>query len=667
MAAPRSVWAIDIGQCTFKALKLCIADGELRVEAFDIIEHPKILSQPDAEKQLLVRSALEQFLSRNSVSDSVVVVSVPGQSSFTRFVKLPPVEPRKIPDIVRFEAEQQIPFPIADVIWRWQRFQDPDSPDVEVGIFAMKRVDVAEVLDHFVAAGLNVDIVQMAPLALYNFMSFDGQLAKDGATLLVDVGASKTDLVVADAARIWTRTIQVGGNDFTEALMRAFKLSFSKAEKLKRTAATSKYARQVFQAMKPVFVNLVQEVQRSVGYYTSLHRDARFKRLIGLGNGFRLPGLQKFLEQNLDIPVVRIDSYNNLGPSPAVNAPMFAENVPSLAVTYGLGLQGLEQTRINTNLLPSEISSRRRWSKKRPWFAAAAAILLAAIAGPLYRAGVDRSVLAPSADFRQTRDTVEDLSRLRNEYRGLVNQGRQEQIQVAQYRKLFDYREFWPSVQVMLSQSIQAVARDQVLLSADEESLKKLKDKPRQTRRVIVVEDLQAEYYPDVSNVSLQKGGDLSRGAARGDRGALVFRQSRRGFKITLTGRTPLPKAAANNLLLAPLLRQSESIARRLKGVDVVDFAVIEFLPMSGSARKVSRSRTPVRSAAGYGDPYHGSDPSGMGMPVSRARETERPEETGPRMPDPLLPDEDMSNDTRFVIGWVLAITDSGDTAPSAD
>ena len=152
MATPRSVWGIDIGQCALKALKLRQNDdGSLGVEALDIVEHLQILSEPDADKAQLVRTALETFLSRNSVANCLLAVGVSGQSGFTRFVKLPPVESKKIPDIVRFEAEQQIPFPINEVVWRWQSFQDPNSPDVEVGIFAMKRADITEMLNHFEA------------------------------------------------------------------------------------------------------------------------------------------------------------------------------------------------------------------------------------------------------------------------------------------------------------------------------------------------------------------------------------------------------------------------------------------------------------------------------------------------------------------------------------
>ena len=95
----------------------------------------------------------------------------------------------------------------------------------------MKRSDINASLEHFSDVSLEVDVVQMEPLALYNFLVYDEQVATDGATLLVDVGTDKTDLVVSDGARIWTRTIQIGGNSFTNALVRAFKLSFKKAEK----------------------------------------------------------------------------------------------------------------------------------------------------------------------------------------------------------------------------------------------------------------------------------------------------------------------------------------------------------------------------------------------------------------------------------------------------
>ena len=632
MAIPKTVWGIDVGQCGLKALKLREFEGELQVDAFDIIEHPKILSQPDADKPQLIRTALEQFLARNSLADSLVAIAVPGQSSFTRFVKLPPVEGSKIPDIVRFEAEQQIPFPISDVLWRWQTFQDPDSPDVEVGIFAMKRVDVGEVLEHFSAVGMNVDIVQMAPLALYNFMKFDEHVAPEGATLLADIGADKTDLVVADGARIWTRTIQIGGNNFTEALVRAFKLSFPKAEKLKRAAASSKYARQIFQAMRPVFADLVQEIQRCIGYYTSLHRETRFKSLVGLGNGFRLPGLQKFLEQNLNIPVTRVDSYNKLVPTAAVNAPTFTENVLSFAVAYGLALQGLQLTVVNTNLLPSEVARQRVWKKKRPWFVAAASVLVLTLFGPLYRSYVDYASLETGKPLRVAQAVIAELQGLRSDFGRLIGEGEEEVRVIQRHMDLYGHRAFWPEVCALISGSIEAVVdRSQQRLYLEyaeapdsktrDEKRKQIQQTPRKERRVVFIESTKAEY---LENVAGESAAARLPGGRTGEAPVAKGGPPKRGFWVVMVGRTPMSQSEAVGLV-TKMWEESARIARGMKTVRVED---VKSVFLEGPAK--------------VGDV--GGD---LGAP------------TGKR-PDPFLPNEDASGDAYFAVGWLLSIEGDG-------
>ncbi|GAH49068.1 unnamed protein product, partial [marine sediment metagenome] len=248
MPSAKTVWGIDVGQCALKAIRLRWRDNRLQAVGFDVIEHAKVLSQPDADEQQLIRHALKKFLGRNSIKGSTIVVSVPGQASFTRFIKLPPVERRKVPEIVRYEARQQIPFNLDDVVWDYQTLSPAGAGprEMEVGIFAMKREIVADYVADFLAMRVEPDIVQMAPVALYNFLMYDKQ-GGGGATILIDVGAENTNLVVADAERVWIRPVPIGGNNFTQALCKQFKLPFAKAENLKRHAAESKHARKVFQ------------------------------------------------------------------------------------------------------------------------------------------------------------------------------------------------------------------------------------------------------------------------------------------------------------------------------------------------------------------------------------------------------------------------------------
>src|SRR5712691_5709309 len=172
------VWGIDLGQFGLKAIRLVEKDGEVTATAFDFVEHPKILSQPDADPDQLTREALEKFLSRNQIKGDIVAISVPGQSGLARFVKLPPVEEKKIGDIVRFEAKQQIPFNLEEVVWDYQKLgsgavTDGFALDTEIGLFAIKRDAVSRYLQHFKDVAVDVHLVQMSPLALCNYVAFD--------------------------------------------------------------------------------------------------------------------------------------------------------------------------------------------------------------------------------------------------------------------------------------------------------------------------------------------------------------------------------------------------------------------------------------------------------------------------------------------------------------
>src|SRR4051794_32164720 len=397
MPSARSAWGIDIGNRALKAIKL-VRDGDrFKIDDFEIIEHEQILSQAGDNKESLLQTALAHFMERHETKGGEVAIGVSGQSSFARFIKLPPVEKSKIPEIVRFEAIQQIPFPLDDVEWSYQLFQQPDSPDVEVGIFAMRKDLVNRQLQFFTDATLDVGLIQMSPLAVYNAMAHDQRVK--GTTMIIDLGAENTDLIIAEGESIWLRSIPIGGNNFTEALVKSFKMKVEKAEELKRNAATSKYGRQILQAMRPVFADLVAEIQRSIGFYASVHRDSKIQRVLALGGTFRLPGLQKYLQQNLQLDVQRIDSLTGGAPADARVAAMFSENLLSSVGAYGLALQAMGAGKIESSLLPLPIRRARMWREKTKWFGAAAAVLVLGLVGvPVARAFYDNYQLAHSKE-----------------------------------------------------------------------------------------------------------------------------------------------------------------------------------------------------------------------------------------------------------------------------
>lgn len=394
MPATNTCWGIEVGAGAVKALKLEVVEDRPRVVDFAYIPHGKVLSTPELDQEDAKRVALGRLVTEFDLSNATIAVSVPGHSAFARFAKLPPVDPKKVPDIVKFEAVQQIPFPLEQVEWDYQTFVSPDSPDVEVGIFAITKERINGDLMLLRDMRIVPDLVTLSPVAVYNAMAFDLQFTeKTQGTILLDVGTTSTDLIIADAGRVWIRTFPIGGHEFTKALVEQFKLSYPKAEKLKREAEQSKHARHVFQAMRPVFTDLVQDVQRSVGYYQSLHRDADLSRLIGMGSTFKLPGLRKYLKQQLGINVYRIDAFKGLtaeGP----RAAEFEALSLNMCTAYGLALQGLGMGTLQANLMPVQVSREAMWERKKRWFLAAAGLSLAATGAMFIRPMMDRNAAA---------------------------------------------------------------------------------------------------------------------------------------------------------------------------------------------------------------------------------------------------------------------------------
>jgi type IV pilus assembly protein PilM len=491
MATARSAWGIDIGNRALKAIKVVRDGARLRVDDVEVIEHEQILSTAGDNRESLIATALSNFAQRHSTKGSVVGVSVSGQASFARFIKLPPVEPKKIPEIVRFEAIQQIPFPLDDVEWSYQLFQNDDSPEIEVGIFAMRKELVNNHIHQFTNLEMNVQVVQTSPLAVYNAMQYDGRLG-EGATMIVDCGAENTDLVIADGETVWLRTISIGGNNFSEALTKSFKLNFPKAEDLKRNAATSKYQRQIFQAMRPVFADFVSEIQRSLGFYGTVHRDSKIKRILALGNTFRLPTLQKYLQQNMQIEVQRLDGFSGGAPTDGRQAAMLNENLGSLCTAYGLAVQAMGDAKINSSLLPETIRKAKLWKEKTPWFALAAACFVLGTAGAAAKWYVDSQNYEAKEQVRQkTAGIIAAGQGDSSEYDNQVSQGQTNRNEIAYVNSMLSARGIWQAVYTDITSRVPSMA----------ESAATLKQIPRDKREQIVVHTISSEYRPHIADV----------------------------------------------------------------------------------------------------------------------------------------------------------------------
>lgn len=659
MSKKNDCWGIEVGSHAIKAIRLVRNGDKVTVADFDVLPFKQILTTPDLNVDEAIQLNLDQFLSKRSVSRSSIVVSVPGNAAFAKFAKLPPVEPKRIPDIVKFEAVQQIPFPIDQVEWDYQVFSKPDSPDVEVGIFAITRERVNQFLGNFRAVGLEVDAVTPSPLAVYNAMTYDMELDDNSpGVVFMDIGTSSTDVIIVEEGNLWLRTLPKGGNNFTEALVRAFKLSYNKAEKFKREAATSKYTRQIITAMRPVFADLVQEMQRSLGFYQSLNRDANLTKLIGVGSTFKLPGIQKFLKQQLQIEVAKPEGFNRLEVDNKI-ASEFSENALSMVTAYGLALQGLGLAKVDANIMPAEVLKQRNWRSKQPWMMATAALFVAASVGAYakYFNESQKFSAAQSTANAASSGVVERAQRLVDSFNTIQSGGADPRQRITNLRRILDYRDVWPKLMYDLDQASRNLQSQPELLGADYARLMQI---PRQQRRRLYIEKITADYRfgaqggqaappPTASGMSLEEiwgagGGDqppAPRAVAVNDPDAVIPPS----FVITIEGTTPYregPRLVMEHYL--KWFRDNGNLPGRPYVINPDDVKAGHMYQIEAAS---STTAMPIRPTPG---------PSPFGTNPSRNTQSPNLTENFPLFPEWPLAKEAKTTDWKFTVTFVVQL-----------
>ncbi|MDZ4199087.1 MAG: pilus assembly protein PilM, partial [Kiritimatiellia bacterium] len=220
-----------------------------------------------------ITQAVSELAQEQGVVGERVLISVPGQAVFSRFVRLPPVSRDKVLQIVQYEAQQNVPFPINEVVWDYQLIGE-GTTEMDVMIAAIKTEIVEGLTDAVSAAGLQPELVDVAPMAIYNAVRYNYEELPP-CTLVIDIGARSTDLIFIEANRVFNRSIPVGGNTITQQIMKNFELSFADAEQLKRQhafvafggayeAPPSEVADKVSKTVRSIMTRLHTEVARSI-------------------------------------------------------------------------------------------------------------------------------------------------------------------------------------------------------------------------------------------------------------------------------------------------------------------------------------------------------------------------------------------------------------------
>lgn len=310
----KRAWGIDIGESSLKAVRLTInpGDAEPAVDCCELFPHRMSLSHPEAaaSRHKLIVESLRAFLAKYPIEKpDRICVSFPGHKTLGRSLQLPAVAPKKLTEMIQFEAKQRIPIPLDELAWSYQSFTSAASDEVSVDratlsntlLIAAKQREVQELALTFSEAEIPLHIVQSDAVALFNFAVFEGLEALENGQAtapqpiaLLDVGTIAANIVIVAAGRPWFRNFRRGGDDFSNAAAQRLHLTKDQAEKVKIEPTRARRLSELYDKFDPMFARLTEEVQRSL---ESFHKETgqQVSRIFGVGGGFRLHALLKYL------------------------------------------------------------------------------------------------------------------------------------------------------------------------------------------------------------------------------------------------------------------------------------------------------------------------------------------------------------------------------------
>jgi type IV pilus assembly protein PilM len=379
----RRILSLNLGTHTIGLAEFyALPNGGLLLNGYrlrEILVEPSNESARNAQIAVLLREMLDEL----GIKDGRVNYATAAQSVFARFVELPAVEQEKIERIIAFEAQQNVPFPIDEVVWDYQLVGGGAGEQIQVVLVAIKEDLLERVNAAVESTGLRTSIVCVAMMALYNAFRYNyGDLP--GCSLLIDIGARITNLLFMEPGRIFSRSLAIGGASVSSAIAKEFDEPFAAAELRKKrhdfigfgSAATESRDPETARVSKIVHTTMARvhaELMRSISHYHTQQKGNPPDRVYLCGGTTGTPRLREFFQEKLHVPVEFFNPLRNIAVSEAVDAAELARSAHVLGEVTGLALRSATTCPMELNLRPLSVVRRQEMERRRPYLMRAAA------------------------------------------------------------------------------------------------------------------------------------------------------------------------------------------------------------------------------------------------------------------------------------------------------
>jgi type IV pilus assembly protein PilM len=454
MLNTKSFLAVDFGAGSLKLAEFEPNEaGGLRLKQYGI-KALGLEGAQEATREAAMQKALQELLAEKSYGAKQVNACAPGFHVFSKFVKLPPVDTSKVTQIIRYEAQQNVPFPLDQVVWDYQILGTSATSELEVLLVAIKSEIVEGLFRVAEGAGLRMKLVDASPAALCNAFRYNyGDL--EGCTMLLDIGAKTSNLLFFEKGKVYSRSINIGANSITQDFANEAKLKFPEAEAIKiekgsvslggayeepedpKAAAIAKIARQVM-------TRLHIQVNQTIQFFRGQQGGSVPQRLFLSGGASIMPYTAQFFAEKLNVPVEYFNPFRNIEIDPALDLEELSKYAHSCGEVVGLGLRDLAHCPVELNLMPRSSLQRQEFGSKKPYLVASV-FALALVVFVIYIA--ERRIGGVLSDrLEKAKEPLASLTQQTQQLKSAIAERDQLNKQADQLRDLAESRFAWIQV-----------------------------------------------------------------------------------------------------------------------------------------------------------------------------------------------------------------------------
>lgn len=366
-----SFFGIDLGTTGIRVVELAWEGSRVALRNYVSLEAGKRINPDGTVVKKNIQSldkdtieSMKTILNTAEVANHKVAMSVPASSTFTSVITFPRMSKEQLETAVNYEAPKYIPIPMEEVVFGWSIISnDRNSQDAKGGekdldlgagrayhggneektrvlLIAIPKELSAKYLQ--IANAFSLDLVSLETESFSLARSLVGH--REGVYMIIDIGYKMTGITIVDDGSVTEShsIFTVGGEEFTKVISNCFGINEERANLLKKESGlNSPSDRKLADILMPILSIIISEAKKNQQSYLQTN-GKRIDGIILTGGSSRMPGLQEFIAEEMNLPVEIGNPFRSISYDSLLTEKLEAIS-SSYAVAVGLALYNFEK------------------------------------------------------------------------------------------------------------------------------------------------------------------------------------------------------------------------------------------------------------------------------------------------------------------------------------